>query len=145
MTKYLLVGTIIQIAGWGMGYVFLAKNEGKIYFFNEVGTKIILFPLYILGYMFCGLDGLGIAFVLNNVFYLIWISIVAYKRYAIRYSTNYFKLFLIVIAIIYTYLFIDMFIEIPILYKILLCCISIVYSFCLLNSKINIISKIIKK
>ena len=37
MATCLLIGSIIKAGSWGISFVFLAKSEGKLYLFNELG------------------------------------------------------------------------------------------------------------
>lgn len=141
MTKLLLLGTIVQIAGWGLGYVFLAKNDGKIYFFNEVGSKIILFPLYIIGYKYKGLEGLGYSFIANQILYFILIGIVAFHKYKVSYRKQYYSQFLIALIFITFYYLIDSYVLLPIFLKCLFCVTICIYSFAMLNNKVGLLKK----
>ena len=128
MTTLLLVGTIVQVASWGIGYVFLAKNDGRVYFFNEVLTKLIMLPLYILGYSLYGLEGLGYSFILNQVIYFIWVAVAAKVRYGITYSKGFFFLFfsVIIATILFVFLKNRMGIVLSVIYIIAICVISFI-------------------
>lgn len=139
MTKLLLLGTIVQIAGWGLGYVFLAKNNGKVYFFNEVGSRIILFPLYIVGYRYDGLEGLGYAFILNQIIYFFLVAAVAYNKYDISYTKQFYMQLLLVIFTISTYYIIGEFYSLPLIVELSFCFGACAYSIIMLINKLELI------
>ena len=86
MTKWLLIGALVRAGAWGTSFVFLAKGDGKLFLFNELGIKIITLPSYLLCYYWFGLVGIGYANVFNFLIYFLWVGIVAYRKYKISYS-----------------------------------------------------------
>ena len=93
MTVCLLVGSLIKSASWSIAYVFIAKADKKAFLFNELLTRIIVVPFYIGGYYLFGLNGLGIAFVAEHVFYFGWIAIFAKKLYTFAYDREFWSIF----------------------------------------------------
>ncbi len=93
LTTWLLIGSLVKAGSWGMSFVFLAKGDRNLYLFNELGIKIITLPSYLLGYYWYGLNGIGYAFVFNYTVYFIWVTLVAWKKYGLKYSKEYVKLF----------------------------------------------------
>lgn len=91
MTKWLLVGSMLKAGSWAVSYVFLAKGNGKMFLFNELGIKCITLPSYLLGYTWGGLLGIGYAFVFCYLSYFVWVAIVAFKQYRIVYSSAFLK------------------------------------------------------
>ncbi len=142
MTVLLLIGTIIQVASWGLGYVFLAKSDGKIYFFNEVVTKLLLLPLYLFGYKYLGLTGLGYAFIANQIIYYIWISFVSKRRYGVRYPKSFFKLFLLLILISIILGWLEINVHLGLFYKLLIAISIAAYTIYELNKRIDLLSYI---
>lgn len=100
MTKWLLIGSLIKAGAWGISFVFLAKGDGRLFLFNELGMTVITLPAYLLGYHLFGLVGIGYANAFNFSIYFLWVSIVAYKKYKISYSPVFWKLFLTFLIII---------------------------------------------
>lgn len=98
MTKWLLIGSLIKSGSWSISFVFLAKGNGKLFLFNELGIKFITLPLYLLGYYCFGLIGIGYAFSLNYVFYFLWVSIVAYRKYKLTLSGTFWRMFLLLLT-----------------------------------------------
>ena len=100
LTTWLLIGSLVKAGSWGISFVFLAKGDRNIYLFNELGIKIITLPSYLLGYYWFGLNGIGYAFVFNYTIYFIWVVIVAQKKYELKYSKKFVKLFLFFLLLI---------------------------------------------
>lgn len=100
LTTWLLIGSLVKAGSWGLSFVFLAKGDRNLYLFNELGIKIITLPSYILGYYWFGLNGIGYAFVFNYTVYFIWVVIAAEKKYGLKYSKEYIKLFLFFLSLL---------------------------------------------
>lgn len=140
MTELLLYGTLIQVASWSLGYVYLAKNEGRLYFFNEVGTKVIMLPTYFVGYYLGRLEGLGYAFILNQIVYILWVGFIAKKKYQVTYTKQSMSIFCIIISLAAAYIVIEkVFIEATILQYIIAICL-IIYSLYQLNKRLSLFS-----
>lgn len=95
MTKWLLIGSIIKAGSWGISYIFLAKGDRKLYLFNELGIKVITIPSYLLGYKIWGLSGIGYAFTFVYCVFFLWVGLVSWKKYNIKYNSRFWRLFVI--------------------------------------------------
>lgn len=93
MVSWMAVGMLIRAFSWCPAFLFLSKNNPKLY----LGTYIINFIfhniIYIGAYLLWGLTGLGIAFVVGYVLYALIIVITVKKRYGNQYTTYNWKLF----------------------------------------------------
>lgn len=98
MAKWLLIGSLVKSGSWGISFVFLAKGDGKLFLFNELGIKCITLPLYMAGYSLFGLEGIGYAFALNYVIYFIWVALVARIKYGLSYKGAFWRLFFVLLA-----------------------------------------------
>jgi O-antigen/teichoic acid export membrane protein len=98
MTRWLLIGSLIKSGSWAISFVFLAKGDGKTFLFNEIGINCITLPSYLLGYHFFGIQGIGFAYIFNYSVYFIWVAIVAAKKYDIKYSGTFWKLFTLMLT-----------------------------------------------
>lgn len=94
MTRLLMLGALIKAASWAISFVFLAKGDGKTFLFNELGIKIVTIPSYILGYYYWGISGVGLAYIFNYVIYAIWVCVVAYMKYGIRFQRDFIEMLL---------------------------------------------------
>lgn len=141
MTIFLLLGSLIKASSWSIAYVFIAKSDKKSFLFNELSTRTIIVPFYMIGYYLYGLNGLGLAFVLEHIFYFIWIGISAYRLYHIRYDWEFWKLFIIAVIMLSILTFVQFYCNGQIsCYVILL--IIIAYSFFQLNSKVPVLQTV---
>jgi O-antigen/teichoic acid export membrane protein len=104
MIKWLLIGSFIKAGAWGLSFVFLAKSDSKNFLFNEVGIMFVTLPSYLLGYHFYGLLGIGYAFTFIYAVYLLWMIIVAQRKYQISYTFVFAKIFSIFMACIICYM-----------------------------------------
>ena len=103
MTRWLLIGSLIKSGSWAISFVFLAKGDGKTFLFNELGINCITLPSYLLGYHFFGIQGIGFAYIFNYSVYFAWVAIVASKKYGIKYTGTFWKMFLVMLAALLIY------------------------------------------
>ena len=54
MTEWLLIGSLIKAGSWGLSFVFLAKGDGRLFLFNELGRKSLPCRLIWSGFTFSG-------------------------------------------------------------------------------------------
>lgn len=99
MTRWLLVGSLIKSASFPISYLFLARNDGKLFLFNELGIKCITLPSYLLAYSLWGLQGIGLAYMSNYSIYLLWVSLVAWKHYRFSYTASFWRVFLLLLSL----------------------------------------------
>ena len=99
MIYWAALGMFFKVASWSISFVFLAKGNGKLFFWNELFANIYLLALNICGYYFMGLMGLGISFLVGYFLYFIQIYIIAKKKYNFSYDLNFVKIFIIQISL----------------------------------------------
>lgn len=100
MTSWLMIGSFIKAGSWGISFIFLAKSDVKLFLFNELGINCITLPSYLLGYYFYDLAGVGYAYTFNYIIYFLWVGIIAYKKYQIRYNNKFWKLFVLLLFVL---------------------------------------------
>jgi len=100
MVKWLLFGSLIRAGSWGSAYVIVAKGDAKTYLFTEITANLLALPLYLLGYHFFGLEGIGYGFVANYVLYITLIMIVVKSRYGISYHRKFLFLFSLLLVLL---------------------------------------------
>lgn len=108
MTRWLFLGSLLKVGSWAVSYIFLAKGDGKLFLMNELGVKLFNLPLYLLGYYFLGLEGIGLAFVANYLVYFILVSLVAWKNYKFTYSIVFWKLLITLLLLILLYIVVNL-------------------------------------
>lgn len=99
MTRLLLLGSLLKAGSWAISFIFLAKGNGKQYLFNELGVKLLTLPIYLLLFYYYHLLGIGIAFIIDQILYFIWVSVTAWTKYKFRYSKEFFKIFTVLALI----------------------------------------------
>jgi len=140
-TQWMVIGMLFKAANWAIGNVALAKGDTKFYFwFESILGNIVLLISCIAGYYFYGLEGMGIAFLVNNVFYFIAIIYFSHKRYNVNFTNTFFKILLIqqlfcLIAFLFVYFLKDI---VGYVFGGILLIISSLYSYKELNERIDI-------
>lgn len=94
-----MIGMIFKAGSWAISYVYLAKSDMKVFVFTEVFSKIIQLSLYLLLYWKFGLNGLGLAFVLNFIVYTAVVYLAARIKYSFRFSNDYLKMMLLCVPL----------------------------------------------
>lgn len=90
-----VLGMQFKAISWAMGYVYLAKGDGKLFLLLEIVAGTLILIANLLFYRFYGLNGLGVSFVIS--FFLG--SIVSYtvlkSKYQFSFSRKFYGIFLI--------------------------------------------------
>lgn len=81
MIAWASLGMYFKATTWTVGFLFLAKSDSKLFFWNELSVNLYGLLLNILGYYFFGLEGLGVSFFLIYFLYLFQVFLVCKKRY----------------------------------------------------------------
>ena len=76
-----LIGDVIKIASWLLGFITLAKAMTKIFIYTEIGFSVLFVILSIYFINTFGLIGITYAFSLNYFLYLIMMIIIFRKRF----------------------------------------------------------------
>lgn len=139
MTRWLLIGSLIKAGSWAISFVFLAKGDHKIFLISELGINSIALPAYLLGYRFWGLQGIGFAYMLIYSIYFFGVSIIALRKYNFIYSSDFWKLFVIILFFLMGCVIINTFLTGKILYTAgsVIFLISFLYSLFELNNRID--------
>ena len=88
-----ILGIFFKAASWTIAYSFLAKGDTTAFLGSELAAIIYTTTFNILGYMYWGLTGLGISFLIGYVVYLMQVWIIAGKRYHIFFQKEIYKVF----------------------------------------------------
>ena len=89
------IGMFFKASTWVVGFIFLAKGEGKKFFWNELIVNLYMLFLNIGGYYYLGLNGLGIAFLISYLIYFFQVYFVCRKYYKFKFEVGFIKIFLI--------------------------------------------------
>jgi PST family polysaccharide transporter len=81
-----IIGTVMRAVSWCLAFTILARNEGVTFLCTELASAVVAIVLNIVMYNWWGILGLGIAYVVWYLFYLVEVWAVAHWRYKIRLS-----------------------------------------------------------
>lgn len=93
MVIWASISTLIKVASWGIGFMFVARGNTKLFFWNEVAANIYFVVFNILGYQFFGLTGLGFSFGLSYLIYYVQVFIISKNKYEFSYRKSFYKIF----------------------------------------------------
>ena len=79
--KWQLIGDVIKIASWLLGYLMLAKAMTKSFIYTEIGFSILFVVLSVVFVDYFGLVGVTYAFSLNYFLHLIVMIFIFRKRF----------------------------------------------------------------
>jgi len=114
---------------------------------TEVGFNAIMLSTGILGYIYGGLTGVGISYLIYYIIYLVGIKIVTKRKYNFEFNTMFYKVFLACIVFCFSSYLITL-IETKGLKNILLIIMivsSSIFSVVKLNKKTNLIADFRKR
>ncbi len=80
--RWQILGIMLQVVTWPMGFILLAKGNGKLFFWTECFANCIQLLLVWLGIKNFGLPGAGMAFFGMYIFYIILIFAIVRSYYA---------------------------------------------------------------
>jgi len=99
MIHFAVLGMFFKAISWPIAYIFIAKGHTKLFFYNELLANSYFLGLKIAGYHLGGLDGVGIAFLINYFLYFVQVYVVAVKKYEFKFTKEFGKVFRIQFAI----------------------------------------------
>jgi len=98
--RWFCLGMALRVASWPMGFILLARSEGKIFFWTELLGSLVWIGLTWIGIKFFGLDGIGMAFFGSYVIYFAGIYIIVRRLCGFRWSTANRRLGLLFVPLI---------------------------------------------
>lgn len=108
MIEWMMVGMFFRTTSWCLSFTIVAMGKPKQFLFNEILTHIYSIGFTILGYMWGGFTGMGIAFCVVNLIYTIQLFFVCRKLFLFRYFPETVKTILIQFTIMILSVFIIM-------------------------------------
>lgn len=140
LVQWAALGMYFKAASWSIAFILLAKGNSKLFFLNELIVDIYMIGLNLLGYHFYGLDGLGISFLISYALYFLQVFMLAKYKYEFIFSTHFYKIFGIQLALGILCFVVTMFVSAPIAYILGLpfILISVWYSFKELDKRMDL-------
>ena len=99
MIHWAALGMLFRAASWSISFVFLAKGDARLFFWNELIANTYFLIANLLGYYLYGLSGLGISFIAGYILYLVQVFIIGRIKYKFTFHSSFIKLFVIQLII----------------------------------------------
>ena len=137
-------GMMLKLVSWLVAYLFVAKAESLIFMGTEFFAGVIIVVTNVLGYKYGGLTGLGIAFSITYLLYMLFVYIIAARKYRFRFSSEFLRTYGLQVVLVLAATFSIIFIESPLKYVLcsLITIVSCVYAIVDLNKKIGLVRTI---
>ncbi len=138
--NWMVLGILLKGLVWSVGFIFPAKGDLKAFGLIEIVTLIFNLITNILGYKYFGLQGLGISFILDYVFGIIFSLFIAYKKYGFRFDASTLFQFFINLLFVSIVFSVSYFIKQPgrYYYIAIVFILSVIYSFSALDKRVGL-------
>lgn len=94
------LGMMLRFGAWIISYLFVAKAESILFIKVELSSNLYYLIFSLLGYKYCGLTGLGLAFALDYLVYFMQCYFIARKRYDFRFTNSFIKCYAIQLLLV---------------------------------------------
>jgi PST family polysaccharide transporter len=78
--QWQVIGDVLKVASWPLGYLLLAAGAGRVFMVGEVATIAVFLAVLFLGLPFGGLEASGVAVFAMYLFYLPYVFLFARRR-----------------------------------------------------------------
>jgi O-antigen/teichoic acid export membrane protein len=92
LLRWQVLGDVLKVASWPLGFVMLAAGDGKTFFWSECATNLLTAILVVVLAPLIGLRITGIAYLATYVFYLPLVFWLARRRIAFGWSRPVYRL-----------------------------------------------------
>ncbi len=150
MIYWASLGMFFKACSWSIAFVFLAKGDSKLYFWNELIANVLILIFSLIGYHLWGLTGLGISFALGFLLYLLQVYFVSKAKFDFYYDRDFAKIFIVQFSLAMSGFLATKFLNQPYNYflGLILIGVSIWYSFRELDKRLglkSLLNKILNK
>jgi O-antigen/teichoic acid export membrane protein len=90
--NWAILGIFLQGIVWSLGVIIMAKGDIHVKLYAEVSGQLFLLLVNIVGYIYLGLKGLGIALLISQIFNLILALAIARYRYNFMFNWPFVRL-----------------------------------------------------
>lgn len=95
MIQLAILGVLFRTGAWSMSFILLAKADNKSYLMSELIGMSFMFFIYIIGYYYWQLIGIGVAFIIANLFHLFICYIFTTGSSKFKFSKEYYFILMI--------------------------------------------------
>ena len=103
--QWMILGVFLRTISWPMGFLFMARAKGKVFFWTETIIWSLQIVLVYFGLQFFGLVGTGIAFFTLYIFYTLMMFILLNKENDFKWSSQVVKI-IISMSLVFTLAFV---------------------------------------
>ena len=82
MIKYMMLAMFFRTISWCISFSFVALGESKTFFWNETLSTIYSLAFSVIGFVFWGFEGLGLAFLATYLCYTFQMYFLAQKKFS---------------------------------------------------------------
>ena len=90
--QWMILGVFLRTISWPMGFLFVARAKGVVFFWTEIISWTLQIVLVYFGLQFFGLVGTGVAFFTLYIFYTIMMFILLNRENDFKWSTQVVKI-----------------------------------------------------
>ena len=94
MIYWAALGIFFKAPSWCIGFIFLAKGDGKIFFWSELTANLYILLFNLLGYHYWGLTGLGLSFLVSYFLVLLQVFFISKIKFAFSFEIAFLKIFI---------------------------------------------------
>lgn len=128
-TGWAMSGVAFKAVSWSLGFVLLAKGNGRLFLITEILSDTTSFGINIFLYLLFGFEGLGIGYMLNFILYGLLMWFLCRRYYGFRPERRFYTVFSVTLLVIFSVFYLVA-VSTPLSYAAasLLCACSVVYS-----------------
>lgn len=147
MIHWAALGIFLKATSWPIAYLFVARGNTRLFFYNELTANVYMLGLNVAGYQLGGLEGLGISFFAGYLIYLVQVFIIANRKYTFTFDKPFYRIFGLQFLLGLMCFMSSRLLSSPLLYigGSLLILLSSIYSLKELDKRLNLLSLISEK
>lgn len=93
MILWAALGMFFKAIIWIMGFLYLAKGNSQIYFWNEFASTIYTLILNLIGYYLLGLTGIGISFFVSYLIAMLQSVLISKIKFSFDFDIPFIRIF----------------------------------------------------
>lgn len=94
------LGVLLQLTAWPLGFILVAKGDGRAYFWSELAANCVNMVLVFVGITVFGLIGMGVAFFTLYVVYLGGMFVLVRRRHGFVWSPATLHVWLVIFPLV---------------------------------------------
>jgi len=140
MLAWGIIGMLFRTVSWSMGFILLVKGESKVFIKTSIFFNTISLLINIGGYLFWGLEGLGIGFMIYFFIHFIGLEIITKRKYGFYFESEFYRLFFCSIGLCFAAFSVSFISHFYLKYGLmgLIISISLILTFVELNKKVDL-------